>query len=413
MMKSVSFTYALRSLFRHTRRTALSVLGIGIGCSMGILSASWMGGNTEMQIRAISESGGGHLKIVPTAWPETRQNTLRLQDPKEALQAARDLPDTRSVSVRASINAFLAFGNRSAGVEIMGVQPKEEKQCNRLLFRGEMQGRYLDSEDQGCVVIGQELSERLDVTLGDELYVTVAGKDEIRSAMLRIVGLLSVGSRDLESTFCHTTLQELERMTGYEDAGEISILLKDHKDIPKASAALRRSLKGENEVITWKEVNPGLAANVEGDTAFMRGMVSMIILIVSFGIASAQITAVLERKREFAVLTALGLKGRQLMSLILLEAFFVGLGGGLVASLLGGSAAHLLSTRGVDFSAMMGDEMGFADVLLDPHIYGAFGAWILLYAFGVSVLASLLASLYPAWLTTKINPTNALRTVQP
>ena len=202
-------------------------------------------------------------------------------------------------------------------------------------------------------------------------------------------------------------------MTQYEGVGEISILLETHKAIPEALAALEEGLKGKNQVITWKEVNPGLAANVEGDTAFMRGMVSMIILIVSFGIASAQITAVLERKREFAVLTALGMKGRQLVALILLEAALVGLGGGVVATLLGGSAAHVLATRGVDFSAMMGDEMGFADVLLDPHIYGSFGAWIPLYGFGVSVLASLLASLYPAWLTTRINPTNALRTVQP
>ncbi|MFC1452688.1 hypothetical protein ACFLSJ_05005, partial [Verrucomicrobiota bacterium] len=78
MIGSASTKYALRSLLRNTRRTILSAVGIGIGCGMGMVASSWVRGAGEMQIRAVAESGGGHLRVVPKGWTERRDNNLRL-----------------------------------------------------------------------------------------------------------------------------------------------------------------------------------------------------------------------------------------------------------------------------------------------------------------------------------------------
>ena len=411
MTGSISARYALRSLLRHTRRTILSVVGVGIGCGLGLLGASWTRGAEEMETRAASESGAGHLRIVPSGWVETRDNTLRLADWETALRLAESLPDVRTVAVRARINALLAFGTRTAGVEMTGVDPASEPAANRIVRKAHLEGRYLVPGDSGVVVIGRTLARRLDVEVGDDLYVTLPGRDEIHSAMFQIVGTLDTGSRDLDLAICHVNWRDVERTTGYEGPGEISILLADYHLIPARQRELKEKLGARYEVVTWKEVVPELAGDVEGDKAFTKGLLAVILLVVVLGIASAQLTAVLERRRELAILVALGMRDRQLVALVVLEALMIGLVGSAVALLLGGAAAYYLAEKGVSMAAFMGDGLSFGNVLLDPYIYGGFGPWLVWQALAVSVGATVLASLYPAWLATRIDPVKALRMV--
>ena len=408
MIGAVATRYAFRSLFRHTRRTLLSVIGVGIGCAIGLVASSYYTGAAEMQIRAVSESGGGNLRIVPEGWTESRRNSLRLSDSDAALNQALGLPGVTHVAARSRTNGLLAFGNRMVGVEIIGVQPDEERASNRIVSKSELHGRYLEAGDEGAVVIGKSLADRLDVELDDDLMVTLSGRDEIQSAMLRIVGLLETGNRDIDSSICHVTHGRLAELSGYDGFGEISILLDDYTEIDRKHAAWRDEFGTGNAVITWREVNPAIAGNVEGDTAFINMMSFIIIVVVVLGVASAQLTSFLERRHEFGVLTALGMKGRQIVGLVLLEALMVGVGGAIAALLIGAPFAYYLATKGVNFGALVGD-LSIGNIMFDPYLYADFGPWIIGYAFIVSMTATLVASLYPAWFAARVDPAAELR----
>lgn len=411
MIGPVSVKYAVRGMFRHLRRTILSVIGVGVGVAIGQFAASWMGGATEMQIRAASESGAGHLRVVPAAWPETRENSLRLTDWRKALQTVKRLPGVRLAAPRARATGLLAFGNRTAGVEVTGVEPAAERASNRIVARSRLRGRYLREGDAGVTVVGAALAERLDTEIDDDLMVTLSGKDGIRSAMLRIVGILSTGSRDLDTSLCHVTLPEHARLTGREACGEIAVLLEDYSRIEHARRTLADQMPPGDLVVTWEVVNPAIAANVKGDTAFTRFIVFIVVVMVVLGIASAQLAVVLERRREFGVLMALGMKGRQVVGLLLIEAALTGLAGAAVGLMIGGPVTWLLATKGVDFSELMGGEVAIENVLLDPVVYGSFGPWLIWYALGVSLAATLAAAVYPAWFAVRTDPAEALRTV--
>jgi ABC-type lipoprotein release transport system permease subunit len=408
MIGKISAKYAGRSLWRNPRRTILSMFGVGIGVAIGLIATSWIRGGAEMQIRAVSESGAGHLRIVPKGWSAQRENTLRLPNLREIEGLVQSLPTVEIAAPHARVNGLLAFGNRSTGVEIVGVKPDIEQRANRIVFKSKIVGRYLKPDDQGKVVIGRTIAERLRVELDDDLYVTLSGADGVRSAMLGIVGVLSTGVRDLDAGICHVTLETLEEISGYAGGGEISILLDDYRGIAETRRELAQRL-GDVEVLTWKEVNPGIAANVDGDRGFMRVLVAIIIIVVGLGIVSAQLTTVMERRREIAVLTALGMKARQIIGLVVTEALTVAIGGSAIALAIGGFVAYLLATKGVDLRALMGEEFSLGDVLLDPYIYGDFGSWIIAYAVAVSVAATVTASLYPAWIASRVEPADALR----
>jgi ABC-type lipoprotein release transport system permease subunit len=409
MRNWVSAIYAFRSLFRHTRRSLLSVIGVGVGCSIGMFSVSWIAGGSEMQVRAASESGSGHLRIVPAGWTETREDTMRLDRWEDALAVAEALPGVEAIALRAISSGLLGLGNRTAGVALTGVAPDRERAANRIVRKAHIEGRYLNAASEGEVVLGRGLAKRLDARVGDDLYLTLAGREEITGAMLRVVGIAETGSRDIDASFCHVHWKDIERWTGYPGLGEISILLSDPKTIDRARAWLRGNVPGNNEIITWREVNPAIAANIAGDRAFTAMLIVIILVVVSLGIASAQLTAVLERHREFGILSALGMKAHQIVSLVLLESVTIGLGGGVVSLLLGGGSAYLLSTKGINLAAMMGGDASFGGVLLDPYLYGSFGSWVVWYAFGVSLCTTVVASLYPAWQATRVNPAEAVR----
>lgn len=403
--------YAFRSQTRHFRRTVLSVAGVGIGVAMGILANCWIWGSEELQIRAASESGAGHLKIVPAAWLETKENVLRISDWENALAAARALPGAKQVAFRARANGLLAFGNRTIGVEVAGVDPDSERASNRIVYRSTIEGRYLEPGDSGKVVIGREVARRLKVGLDDDLLVTLSGKGEIESSMLRIVGIMETGSRELDANLCYVTLGELERITGMAGPAEISILMDNYRRINSGRRILSGKLGRQNAVITWKESAPELAANAEGDKAFMNLLAAIIVIVVALGIMSAQITAVMERRREFGILSALGMPGRQIAGLILTEAFMVGLAGAVAALAISTPIAYRLAARGVDFTKITGGITSFGGILLDPILYGDLGWWVVGYAFGVSLLATIAASLYPARLAKNIDPAEALRRI--
>jgi ABC-type lipoprotein release transport system permease subunit len=409
MIGRISARYALRSLTRHKRRTIISMIGVGVGVGIGLFAISWAKGAYEMQVRAASEGGVGHLRIVPATWAKTHENMLRLADAEGALAAAKAIPGVKHVVPRARTTGMLAMGNRSAGVEIVGVLPEAEFASNRIVGKAKMQGRYLKKGERGAIVIGKALAKKLDVELDDELHVMLSGRKRVHQEMFIIVGLVETGSRQLDEALCHISLQDLTEKTEAEGVAEITILLDDYKRIDEARELLGAKLSGGDEALPWQQINTELAANAEGDRRFTKLIVLIIVIVVSLGITSAQLTAVLERRREFGVLLALGMKGRQIIGVLLIEGLVFGIGGAIVSLAVGGPLVYWIH-QGIDFSKIM-DDPSFAGVLFDPVIHGDVGMWIPVFAFGVSMAATLAASIYPARFALKTNPADALRMV--
>ena len=117
-----AWTYARRSLRRNARRTALSVLGIGIGCALALFMESLNRGRDELFAHG-AHGGAGHVRIVPNGWRERRDPRLRLANQQADVEAARQLSGVAAVTVRARAQALVAMGTHVVPVEIVGVDP--------------------------------------------------------------------------------------------------------------------------------------------------------------------------------------------------------------------------------------------------------------------------------------------------
>ncbi|HEO71057.1 MAG TPA: ABC transporter permease, partial [Candidatus Hydrogenedentes bacterium] len=285
-----------------------------------------------------------------------------------------------------------------------------EQRANRLV-REVVEGEYLQVGDMGKTVVGRAFLKRLKVELGDLLMVTIAGADgEMRSAMLEISGVVKTGSSDLDASICHVTLAQAEELSGIAGAGEITMLVDDPDLIPRIQKRIAAGLPEGDAVVAWDEIFPELASGVEVDETFTRLTVGIVVTVVFLGIASAQLAAVLERRREFAVLSALGMKGFRLVRVMMLEGVILGLFGTLAGLAVGVPSAYYLARWGIDFSAFYADkDLTMSNILVDPIIFGDFGWWLVPLALGIAMTATLLSSLYPAWYAVKTDPAQALR----
>jgi putative ABC transport system permease protein len=292
----------------------------------------------------------------------------------------------------------------------MGVDPDAERASNRIVRRARIDGRYLEAGKDGTVVIGRGLAATLGAELEDALVVTLSGKDEVQSAMLQVVGIVDAGVSSIDDSFCHVNMADVERLSGREGAGEIGIFLTDHTLIDKVRARLSPSTVEGNELITWGEVMLMFSMNIESDTASFNFMIFIIMVVVGLFIMSAQLSAVLERKREFAVLSALGMKRLHIVSLVVIEGALTGVLGAVLASILGGGLAKWLST-GVNIAGLFGDAFDTFGVMMDPIVYGDLGIWIVWYASAVCITATVIASLVPALKAMRVDPAEALRMV--
>src|SRR4029079_5128871 len=105
-----AWTYARRSLRRNARRTALSIVGIGIGCALALFMESLNRGRDELFARLGSYGGAGHVRIVPEGWRERRDPRLRLANLEADVEAVRELPGVAAVTVRARAPSLAARG---------------------------------------------------------------------------------------------------------------------------------------------------------------------------------------------------------------------------------------------------------------------------------------------------------------
>ena len=400
--------FAVRTLGRNVRRTFLSVVGIGVGVGITLFMTAFMRGGMDMRVRAIAESGFGHVRVAPARWDRLRDNELRLADWRGELEAVRSVEGVAVAAPHARSTALLAFGTRVAGVEMLGVDPEAEIKISRIA-RAVSEGRYLEPSDSEAAVIGLAIADRLEVTVDDDLLLTVVGSEgEIQYAMLRVVGVVATGSQDIDATICHVTLADVERLTGIEGAGEISVSLDDALAVDEMAARLNSVVAPGDTVLTWKEVVPGQGGDAASDRGFANALSGIVVVVAILGIAGAQLTAILERKREFAVLIALGMKGAQIVRLIAIEAATLAVLGAAAGLMLGAPIVYRTSTAGIDFAAIMGDDLAVSGVLFEPIIYCHMGTWMVPHALLIAVLSMLVASLYPAWFALRTNPTSAL-----
>ena len=403
---SLSLRLAWRNLWRHKRRTWLTVVAMIFSNVLLVFLISIQFGSYQMMIDNTLAAFSGHLQVQHVGYnenPKIRSSIPAILPLSEQLR--KDLPHAR-IGARASAFALVSSEKRSLGIQVVGVQPDYETGISTLpgLIK---QGRFLGDMNTAEIIIGSVLARNLKVSLGDELTLLGSGMDgSFAAGVVTISGIFDTGSNDLDRSLAEIPLGYFQETFAMRDQGHAVVIAVDGLDkVDAALAITAQKIRQDTElvVLDWDQLQPGLRQAIQADMTS-----AILIILVAFSVLNTQLMSVLERTREFGVITALGVKPRKLASLVMLEAVLMALIGFVIGLALGWMLAYYLSINGFSYPGM---EQMVEKFNLPGVIYPSVSPLAMLLGPGLVFLFCILASIYPALRLFRLQPVEAMRAV--
>jgi len=400
---------AWRNIWRNPKRTAVILTAVIIGVWSMIFLGGVMAGMYDAMIENQLATLTGHLQIHH---PEYRHDPVvanRLSDVAEVRQALEKvLPAQARRAERVRVSAIAQNARHSAGVTLAGVRPEPEAKIS-FIGTAVTRGRFLDIDrDDHGIIIGQALAEDFETGLGKKLILMSQGADgEIRSRAFRVVGIYQAQMAATEKNFVFVTLPAAQDMLQMGSAiSEVSVLLPERQETGRMVSALRQKLPADQyEVAGYKELMPLITAQVELWDTFMVLWYVVVFVAMGFGITNTILMAVMERLREFGLVKSLGMRPRQILTLVVCEALFILAIGIVIGNLAGYVSIWALAARGIDLSVFAAGAERFS---IPRIIYPAVHLQEVVRANLVVLVLGVLVSLYPAVRAARITPVDAM-----
>jgi ABC-type lipoprotein release transport system permease subunit len=407
-----TFKLAWRNMWRNWRRTLIAVVAIVLGLILLLLFDGIIRGSDQAIFGNAVRVYGGNLQVHAPGYRDkaARLPMLPLDDPAAVVQAARALPDVQAVAERINTAGIIINRGTSVPVAITAIQPDVEAPIS-LQAENVTQGRFLLPDDGDAIYIGKALADRLGVGVGDSVTLLGRSKNEaMRQHNFNVVGIYDLHTPDAEKGTVFIPLADAQTLYNLRgQVTEVPIFLKQIGSEAAVMTALQNQLP-TYEIDSWQTLKGDLKETLDAKFAYTSFFGIVVIIIASIGILNLMLMAVFERTREMGVLAALGMKGRQVMGLFLLEGSFIGLVGAVIGSAIGFALILLMGSAGLDFSKMT-TGMGEVGVLMSGKIYPTITAADLLTRAILVVVIAALASLYPAWQASRKEPSRALHHV--
>ncbi len=407
MRKNIKMAW--RNMWRNWRRTGIAMIAIVLGLILLVFMDGLYGGYDEAIFANAVRLYGGNLQIHAPGFRDraNRLPLLPVEDADQVVQTAMAHPEVVLASKRIKTSGMIKESGEIMPVTITGIQPSVEAPIN-LIAENIVAGRFLQDDDGDMIVIGRGLADELAVGIGDR--ITLAGKrknESMRQRTMTVAGIFNLGLKDAEKGMVFISLTEAQSLFNLRDqATEVTVSMHTVGMEDQVIGKLQTDLQ-DYEVDSWLTLNPEFRQVMELGQQFAAILGLIVVMIACIGILNLMMMAVFERTREMGVLAALGMKGRQVMGLFLLEGAMIGVVGAAVGCTLGWLAMLAFNLAGgYDISSYTDQAEIYA--LMGDAFFATINPVRILQQGFIIVVMAVLASLIPAWQASRKEPAEAL-----
>lgn len=402
---------AWRNMWRNWRRTTIAVVAIVLGVILLLLFDGLIVGSDQAIFGNAVRLYGGNIQAHEPGYRDkaSRLPILPLNDPAAVIAAATAQPEVTATAKRINTGGIISSREGAFPVVITAIEPGIEATYS-LQAENISEGRFLQDAEGDAIVIGKGLADLLAVGSGDRVTLLGRGKNEqMRQRTMTIVGIYDLGMPDAETGTVFITLSEAQSLYNLRDeVTEISINLQNIGQASTVMPALQKALPGV-EIDSFDTLRPEIRETISTKLAFTTMFGLIVIFIACIGILNIQMMAVFERTREMGVLAALGMKGRQVTGLFLLEGTLIGVVGATIGCLIGIALLAWLKQVGIGMPSVSG--MGDVVALMGDRIYPSVSLTGIISRGVIVAIMAAIASLYPAWQASRKQPAEALHHV--
>ena len=396
---------AKRSIFRNTRRTLLTVLLISCSLAAILFTDAFVRGMVETMVKISTQTFLGEGQIHRFGFREANDIDLYIEDTTALYQQLNATKAIQAFAPRVLTGAMTSSSENVASAIVYGVDAAKEAKVSKLKL-AVTQGDYLSGID-GEIIIGEQLADLLEISLGDRVVITVseANGGDLSQALFRVSGLFSFNERSMDIGMAFINLSQGQKLLNIAGVHEVALRLQHLHQAEDSTLPFWKTLNNDQiETLSWKELVPQLSSML-AMTKYSTLIVSIIMyVLVCLGLINTMFMSIFERQTEFGILLAIGTRSKQLFYQIMLEGFFIGLLSVTVGLLMAFFLCYWGSIVGIDYS-----ELEMSGMTLNEPIYLILDASSFAIM-GVATLAvTLIASVYPAFHAARLQPSFAMR----
>ena len=383
-----------------------SMLGIALGVAALIIVLSVMNG-FQKEVRDRMLSVISHVEIFAPGG-------AALADAGRTLAEARANPQVVGAAPFVAAQALIARGEDMRGALVRGIDPALEGQVTDLAAAAPEQLALLEP-GAFRVVLGAELARQLGVAAGDQVtliapsgQVTPAGVLP-RLKQMRVAATFDSGHYEYDSSLALLHEQDAERLFRLQGPTGIRLKLADLHRAPEVARELASTLSGHLLIRDWTQQNRTWFAAVQLEKRMMFIILTLIVAVAAFNLVSTLVMTVQDKRADIAILRTLGASPASIMGVFVVQGALVGVIGTLAGLALGLVVALHIDTIVPAIEGLLHTRFLPQEVYLISRMPSDPQAADIVPIALISLLLAFVATLYPSWRASRVNPAEALR----
>ncbi len=315
---------------------------------------------------------------------------------------------------------MLSSESNVSGVVLKGIDPHRVRKVTELannLKTGRLEDLMRVREgDLPGVILGVELAKHLSVSLNDTIQVisplgTMTPMGLVpKMKRFRVVGTFYSGMYEIDNTLAYVSLESAQRFfsLGGRVTG-IEIKTDDIYRVRQIGKEIRREMGFSFWTKDWMEMNRNLFSALKLEKIAMFIILVLIVLVAAFNIISTLMMVVMEKNKDIAILKAMGTPSKGILKIFVIEGLVIGVVGTILGTILGLGAAFNLETITGFVEDLFGFKILASDIYYIDKLPSQVNALDVVLIVITAISISLLATVYPSWRASKLDPAEALR----
>jgi lipoprotein-releasing system permease protein len=386
--------------------SAISVLGIALGVAALIIVLSVMNG-FQKEVRDRMLSVVAHVEVMDatgSALPDWKAT------------AARASEDPRVVGAAPFVvaRALLGRGDDLRGAVVRGIDPAEEPKVTDLA-RGSAALMAQLKPGEWNIVVGVELARLLGAGIGDKITVVAPGGQTTpagvvpRLRQFTLAGTFSAGHYEYDSALALIHIDDAARLFRVEGPMGVQLRLADVMDARVAGSDLQARLGGDVFVRDWTRINRNWYDAVQIEKRLMGIILTLIVAVAAFNLVSTLVMTVTDKRADIAILRTLGASPRSIMGIFMVQGATAGIIGTLAGCGLGLLVAYNVDVIVPAIERALGVAFLPGSIYLISRMPSEPMASDIVPVLVTSLVLAFVATIYPSWRASRVNPAEALR----
>ncbi|MCF6239986.1 MAG: ABC transporter permease [Bacteroidales bacterium] len=399
---------AWRNIWRNKKRSLITISSVVLAVVLATFTRSFQEGTYELMIENAIGKFSGYVQVHQKDYWEDKSldNGMELSD--SLIRTILSTQNVEGVNIRIESFSLASNKNNTKGTLVMGIEPKKEDSLIDLSNKI-IKGAYFNKHDKG-ILIGSKLAQYLELDVGDSLVLMGQGHwGNTAVGIFPVKGIVKMPAPNIDRQIVFMPLKTAQEYFSFPNgATSLVIKFKDADLTQKICNRLNSRLDTtQYKAMSWQKMSPEMLQQIQSDRISGIMMLNILYMIIAFGIFGTVLMMTEERKREFAMMIAIGMQKTKLAIITLYEALIMNSLGIIIGIGLSIPLVVYYHYYPIEMSGEMAKSI--EKFGMEPVLPTMISFKIILKQALTVLIITIVAAAYPLWSILKLNVIKGLR----